>query len=549
LLGNGDVVVCGETCSEFRSNYTPTGSAPTTSCTTPPQVGPWPAPQQTPACDTINGPPGSAVPTDGYVAVLSADLTQLKYWSFIRGDDDDRAYAVAPGSNDTIWVCGFTDSTITTTAPVAFPFVTSGIAPIPSVYGTLPGGHGDRNAFIARFNSTLSAIERMIVFGAAGTDTPRGSFTVVRDPGNNPDNDKIFITGRTAVGAGFPGPDPPRGGTDAFAMRFRGNGILIWSRILGGEAEDAAEAGIRFVGDPGSGVGHVFLGGHTRSLPKSGSNPLGFEVTAGAHKTMLSGAADAFLAKLDAVTGQTLALTYVGGDQSDFGGANDCLELDWQNRPVLAGYTCSQNWEPPFNSTITIFPTGSAPNCQPQTSLEGNPVLFDAFVVVLDASLSSPNLVFGSFFGGVDREEPSGLAIDSNHSIYLSGETRSSRQEGFPITPNAFDLKSTTFTHPNYSINDGFLMKFFFTETADISPASMLLYSTYFGGDCPNTASGNDPSERGSRPRGLVNLPTPGEVLMVGGATMIDMPTTVGVIFPIWRRGLRDGWIAKHNTN
>jgi hypothetical protein len=30
---------------------------------------------------------------------------------------------------------------------------------------------------------------------------------------------------------------------------------------------------------------------------------------------------------------------------------------------------------------------------------------------------------------------------------------------------------------------------------------------------------------------------------------MIDMPTTVGVIFPIWRRGLRDGWIAKHNTN
>jgi hypothetical protein len=181
--------------------------------------------------------------------------------------------------------------------------------------------------------------------------------------------------------------------------------------------------------------------------------------------------------------------------------------------------------------------------------LEGNPVLFDAFVVVLDASLSSPNLVFGSFFGGVDREEPSGLAIDSNHSIYLSGETRSSRQEGFPITPNAFDLKSTTFTHPNYSINDGFLMKFFFTETADISPASMLLYSTYFGGDCPNTASGNDPSERGSRPRGLVNLPTPGEVLMVGGATMIDMPTTVGVIFPIWRRGLRDGWIAKHNTN
>jgi hypothetical protein len=310
---------------------------------------------------------------------------------------------------------------------VAFPFVTSGIAPIPSVYGTLPGGHGDRNAFIARFNSTLSAIERMIVFGAAGTDTPRGSFTVVRDPGNNPDNDKIFITGRTAVGAGFPGPDPPRGGTDAFAMRFRGNGILIWSRILGGEAEDAAEAGIRFVGDPGSGVGHVFLGGHTRSLPKSGSNPLGFEVTAGAHKTMLSGAADAFLAKLDAVTGQTLALTYVGGDQSDFGGANDCLELDWQNRPVLAGYTCSQNWDPPFNSTITIFPTGSAPNCQSQTSLEGNPVLFDAFVVVLDASLSSPNLVFGSFFGGVDREEPSGLAIDSNPKSGVSGESTIAR--------------------------------------------------------------------------------------------------------------------------
>src|SRR5262245_7938792 len=88
VLSNGNIVVAGETTSDFAI---------------------------LPQFDQTLAPPFDASldpnpESDGYVAVLDPSLTRILYWTYLGGSGADRAYFATEDGAGHIWVCGFTGS-------------------------------------------------------------------------------------------------------------------------------------------------------------------------------------------------------------------------------------------------------------------------------------------------------------------------------------------------------------------------------------------------------------------------------------------------------
>src|SRR5262249_48597097 len=93
---------------------------------------------------------------DAFVAQLDASLTAFEQATFLGGSANDQAMAlaIAPTTGD-VYVAGFTDSP-------NFPG-TSG--------GAQRGLAGPRDAFVARLNGSLTALEQATYLGGRGVDT------------------------------------------------------------------------------------------------------------------------------------------------------------------------------------------------------------------------------------------------------------------------------------------------------------------------------------------------------------------------------------------
>ena len=147
-----------------------------------------------------------------------------------------------------------------------------------------------------------------------------------------------------------------------------------------------------------------------------------------------------------------------------FGGTGDtnaavAVAADPSGNVVLAGYTTSQT----LPGTAQVF--------QP-VKATGFPNNRDVFIAKFDPT--GATLLWATFLGGDDLDEPTALTTDSAGSIYVIGTTRSS---AFPVTPGAY----------LHIPSGGFAAK--------ISPdGHTLLYSTYLPGT-PNAIALNNAGE------------------------------------------------------
>ncbi len=200
--------------------------------------------------------------------------------------------------------------------------------------------------------------------------------------------------------------------------------------VVGGDAAEKL-TGIAVAGKD------IFLTGYTES-----SN---FPATR-AMQPKLSGASDAFLARLSEDFSSIRFATFLGGagDDSSWG-----VALDPKGDPIVAGITDSAD-----------LPT--TPH-SPQPRLAGKS---DAFLMKLPSS--GERLLFSTFYGGtgVDQAGYDGqnIAISRQGAVYVVGLTNSRDL----IVPVAF--------HPHYGggEQDGFLVAF--------SPRGELCYGSYAGG-------------------------------------------------------------------
>src|ERR1700724_1966283 len=91
-----------------------------------------------------------------------------------------------------------------------------------------------------------------------------------------------------------------------------------------------------------------------------------------------------------------------------------------------------------------------------------------------DGASSAPQLVYGTYLGGRDKECATAIAVDNSGTAYVVGRTPS---PDFPVTPGAF----STATRVDNNDWTGFVSKI--SERGD-----HLLYSSFIGGNFRSSA-------------------------------------------------------------
>ncbi len=230
-----------------------------------------------------------------------------------------------------------------------------------------------------------------------------------------------YVTGDTAS-SDFPATpgafDTTLNRTDAFITKLQANGSApVYSTYLGGFGTDRGR------GIAVDAAGNAFVAGIT----DSGN----FPTTPGAFDRTSDGGSDAFATKL-APNGATLVYsTYLGGANHDDANA---IAIDTAGSASIIGKTSSSGFPTTPDAFDTTFGGGS----------------FDVFVTTMVPSGTA--LVYSTYLGADKTEEGHAIAVDSDGSVYVTGQTSSA---GFPTTAVAFDI---TFGGGNHA--DAFIAKF-----------------------------------------------------------------------------------------
>jgi len=415
-LGSG-IAVNGTTGAVYVGGITTSTDLPTTTG----------APQSTsgsPAgMDCVTGNSTTPAPcTDAFVFELSP-TGAVVYVTYLGGNNDDGAFAVALDGSGNAYVTGFTYSSNFPLQSALYAILNNNVLSSP------PFG----DAFVAEVNPTGTALVYSTYLGGENDDF--GSGIAVDSSGN------AFVTGSTAS-VDFPfttGAYQTACGTDGlcnagsgliFSDVFvtelaAGGGSLSYSTYLGGSSDDE---GLAIALD---GSGNIYVTGQTTDDNTNvGDFPIvgGFETMYGNNNnTASSNAFVSELAPLGNGTSDLLYSSYLGGSTADVGLG---IAVDSVGNAYVTGSTLS-----------TDFPSGGGF----QTSLNGNS---DAFVTEVAAGGAS--LAYSSYLGGPGDEN-----FDSMNSAFLGGEVAfgpapsnqlfiagTTSATGFPVTSGALQ---TTF--------------------------------------------------------------------------------------------------------
>lgn len=256
--------------------------------------------------------------TAGFVAKLNPAGSAVEYSTYLHGGDasgHDYIRGIAVDARGSTYVAGATNPY--SNHPPNFPTT-------PGAFQITYGG-GSVDAFVAKLNSTGSALVYSTYLGGSGWDDILG---IAIDAAGH-----AYVAGRT-ISSDFPTtaaalqPNHGGGTWDAFVTKLNVAGsALLYSTYLGGIDHDFGTA-IAVDAD-----GRAYVTGATRS-----SN---FPTTPGPFQANLRNMADAFVTKFE-LDGTTLAFSsYLGGDRGE-GGTS--IALDAAGNVLVAGYTASADF-------------------------------------------------------------------------------------------------------------------------------------------------------------------------------------------------------------
>jgi hypothetical protein len=297
-----------------------------------------------------------------------------------------------------------------------------------------------------------------------------------------------FLTSNALQGANA-------GWTDAFVAKLNASGTeFVYSTYIGGKFMDFA-GGIAV-----DGSGNVILAGHTLSpdFPIVG----GFQSRLAGTKPGDEAAnhPDAFVMKLNDTGSSIIFSSYLGGWDDE---NTRAVAVDADGNAYITGLVVPSADFPTVNAAQPV-PGGSA----------------DIFVSKV--STSGASLVYSTYLGGFDVDEPFGLAVDREGSVYVTGVTRS---HNFP-TVNAYQGELRGFT---FLAMDAFVTK--------ISPSgSQILYSTYLGGNEFDVGYG-------------IAVDKNGAAWVAGGTLSPDFPTVLPLQDKLQPYSRAAGFLAKLDSS
>jgi hypothetical protein len=252
---------------------------------------------------------------------------------------------------------------------------------------------------------------------------------------------------------------------------------LVYSTMFGPSGGDTVINGVAV-----DSFGYPYVTGATNAATFPASN--------GAYINKFSGIA-AYVSKLQQDASNLVFSTFLnstGNTQAFY------IAIDTHNRPVVAGFT-----------TGALPVTGNAP----QKTFGGTQ---DNFVLRLFPDGS--NVSFATYWGGSKIEDLRGLGLDSADDIFIAGNTGSSN---FPTSAGAVQA-----VNPSPANTHGFLTRF--------SPTGAVSFSTYIGGNGPDTLTG-------------LAVDRLGFAYVVGGTQSDTFPITKGALDS--SRQFQDAFITK----
>jgi hypothetical protein len=330
---------------------------------------------------TYGGPP-----SDWMAAKISADLTRLRWCTYVGGDGDDFPRGgLAVDRDDNVYVVGGTTSS-------NFPLT-------PGAYQTKR--QGDRDAAIVKLRPDGSGLVFGTLLGGRKWD---GLMGIRVDASGD-----LYVAGHTQsddlptrAGAA----QPRLGGqSDCFLARLSADASrLLYATYLGGAGNEFAEHRLRLLED-----GSVLVTGVTASPD--------FPTTPGAFQHAHRGKTDGFLTKLSPDGSRFVFSTLLGGSDGEF---FLMPTPDAHGNIFLVGTSSSPDFPVTPDAVQREF-RGAA------GSGEGDGVLA---VLSLDAS----RLVYATYLGGKGGDLVRSVAIGADGAVYLVGSTTSA---DFPVTPGA----------------------------------------------------------------------------------------------------------------
>jgi hypothetical protein len=283
--------------------------------------------------NTVGPIEGNEMGTDAFVSKLNPAGSALLYSTYLGGDGDDDAYAIAVDSSGAAYVAGDTDSSDFNTM------------------GPIEGHQVDADAFVSKLTATGSALTYSTYLGGDNYDVAQG--IAVDSSG------AAYVAGKTfSTDFNTMAPIEPDtvGSADAFVSKLTAAGsALTYSTYLGGASDDGANA----ITVDSSGAAYVAGGTLSTDF-----NTVGEIETDGT-------STDAFIAKLTAAGSALTYSTYLGGDGADRALA---IALDSTGAAYVAGDTDSTD----FN---TLGPIES----------DGGDADYDAFISKLVDDSAQPN--------------------------------------------------------------------------------------------------------------------------------------------------------------
>jgi hypothetical protein len=313
------------------------------------------------------------IPNHNNKLALRIDPLTRVWATYYGGNYEDYGISVATDISNNVYLGGYTGSSTN---------IASG--------GFQNSWAGYFDAFFVKFNSN-----GMRIYGTyyGGSNSDEGHSISTDISGN------VYLAGYTgslsniafngyqnSFGGG------PTFGTDAFLVKFNGNGLRQWSTYYGGTENDY---GYSVATDF---LGNVYLGGSTLS-----SNNIAFS----GHQNSYGGGSgsygDAFLVKFSSL-GLRQWGTYYGGTELEL---SYSIAVDISGDIYLSGSTHSSN---------NIAFSGH------QNSYGGGNTNGDAFLVKFD---SSGVRLWGTYYGGTNDDYGYATSTDLSGDVYLTGYTNS----------------------------------------------------------------------------------------------------------------------------
>jgi Beta-propeller repeat len=315
-----------------------------------------------------------------FVTKLNAAGTAPVYSTYLGRGNYFIGNSIAIDAAGNAYITGFDSSAFPTT---------------PGAFQPVSGG-GQYDAFVAKINSTGSALVYSTYLGGSNSDEAYG---IAVDASGD-----AYVTGETsssnfpttpgAVQAADPatpmGQALPAGEEEGFVTELNPTGTaLVYSSYLGGN--NVTTLGNAIAVD---GAGNAYVTGQTGSTT--------FLTTAGAFQTARGTGYDAFVTKLNSTGSAFVYSTYLGGSSMNeaYG-----IAVDGSGNAYVTGTTTSSDFPTTPGAFQTVFISGG-----------------DAFVTKLNVAGTA--LVYSTYLGGVNVGVVGyGIAVDGAGNSYLTGAT------------------------------------------------------------------------------------------------------------------------------